>query len=109
MEKIVLYCRSAIADENAIDVQKKKLISFAKTEGYGECEIYCDNGESGSTFDRPAMNKLNSDIRKGFIKIVVAVDVARICRNIVIFQEWADFLIKYGVRFIAVDDGMLLQ
>ena len=106
MEKIVLYCRSAIADENAIDIQKKKLISFAKSEGYGECEFYCDNGESGSTLDRPAMNKINSDIREGLIKIVVAVDVARICRNTVMFYEWIDFLKKYGVRFVSVNDGI---
>ncbi len=104
MKRIALYCRSALLDENAIELQKRKLISFAESEGYKEYALYCDNGESGSTLDRPSMNKLNNDIRDGKVKTVTAVDVSRFCRNIVSLYEWFDFWAENGIKFISLED-----
>ena len=40
---------------------------------------------------------------------VVAVDVARVCRDYVRFSEWLVFLEEYSVRFISLEDVCLKQ
>jgi site-specific DNA recombinase len=107
MKRTALYCRSALSDENSIELQKRKLISFAESVGYGEYALYSDNGASGNTLDRPAMNNLNSDIQDGKVKTVIAVDAARVCRNLVSFHKWLGFLAENGVGFISLEDEIL--
>ena len=109
---VALYCRVAHADAEALDFQERILLNFAKTAGYESGKynvhhIYRDNGESGTTLDRPAMNKLMSDIRDGRVDAVIVKDISRISRNHSQINEWLRLLRQHNVRLVSVTEGIL--
>ena len=98
-----LYCRVATADQPAIDLQRENLRAYAKRQGYENIEIYEDNGKSGLTFDRPGMNRLQSDIHDGKVGRIVTVSLSRIGRNSIRIAEWMSKLKEMGVAFETPD------
>ena len=69
--KTALYCRIANADNTAMALQEEMLLRYAADNGYNDFIIYRDNGESGLTLDRPGMNALMADVRKGRIQTII--------------------------------------
>ncbi len=69
-------------------------------------EIYSDNGQTGTVFDRPAWNQLMEDIRAGKIEAVVVRDLSRFGRD---YLEAGNYLERIfpalGVRFISVKEN----
>ncbi|MCL1843392.1 MAG: recombinase family protein [Defluviitaleaceae bacterium] len=67
--------------------------------------IFTDNGETGTTFDRPSWNALMRECRLGNINCIVVKDLSRLGRN---YIETGDCLERIfpslGVRLIAVND-----
>jgi DNA invertase Pin-like site-specific DNA recombinase len=105
-----LYCRTAgktnPPDNTGTEKQKHRLLRFAKEHGYENPVLYIDNGESGITLDRPAMNRLTDDIKSGRVKTVIVTSADRIARNIGLLTEWVSFLKGAGVRCLSLDaDG----
>ncbi len=96
----------AHADELSMKLQIEKVTRFAESKGYTVNEVYCDNGENGLTLDRPAMNKLLSDIRGGDIKIVIAQDLARFARDIILGMTFLAEAHKLGVTVITEYDEL---
>jgi site-specific DNA recombinase len=80
MEKrIVFYCRVSTAQqekEETIEVQQLKL-----KEIYGEHKEYLDNGVSGGSLDRPAMNQLREDAKRGLFDVVAVYSLSRLSRK----------------------------
>lgn len=105
--QVALYCRLAHADEAKMEEQIQALRSYAAQKGYAHCATYIDNGESGISADRPALNRLNEDIRAGHIKTVLVQDVARLFRDFVLFGKWLGDMKPYGLAIISVADGEL--
>lgn len=111
---VALYCRVACADDLTIAMQESQLIRFTESAGYESGEfnvhrIYHDNGESGLTLDRPAMNELTADIRAGRVDAVIIKDTSRISRNHLLTTEWMRLLKKHGVRLVSVTEGILIR
>lgn len=77
-QKAVIYCRSATLHlqekDNAIDYQKQRCQDFAKSKGYTVTDCFYDYGVSGSSMDRPSLQKmlqfLNSANEKNYIVLV---------------------------------------
>ncbi len=68
-------------------------------------EIYIDNGISGSTFHRPAFQKLLADIEAGLIDCVMVKDLSRLGRNSIDTGYYIEqYFRTYNIRFIAVTD-----
>lgn len=70
------------------------------------CDLYIDNGWSGTNFARPDFQRLLRDIYAGKINCVVVKDLSRMGRN---HLETAYYLqevfAKQHIRFVAVNDG----
>jgi hypothetical protein len=98
-----LYCRTARADEPALESQKNTLRRCAEKHGFDAPVFYLDNGQSGIAFDRPSFGRMNNDIREGKIQTVIALNTARIGRNAADVMRWLDVLHMHGVKFIAAD------
>ena len=68
--------------------------------------FYCDNGRTGTNFDRPEFERLMDDVRSGKVDCIVVKDLSRFGRN---YQETGSYLERVfpllGVRFIAVNDN----
>jgi len=99
--KAALYCRTARQDDNAIEIQRDRARSFAEEKGYTNPCCYIDNGESGSTLDRPAMKRLIDDIKYGEIGVVVVASADRIARGIIPMAEWMCLLEENNVSCIS--------
>lgn len=69
------------------------------------CGLYCDNGQTGTNFERPAFDRLLADIKAGKIDCIVVKDLSRFGRN---YKETGNYLERIfpflDVRFVAVGD-----
>ena len=69
-------------------------------------DIYCDNGRTGTNFDRPEFERLMEDVRIGKVDCIVVKDLSRFGRN---YRETGNYLERIfpllDVRFIAVNDN----
>ncbi len=67
---------------------------------------YCDNGETGTNFDRPAFQRMMEDVKAGRVNCIIVKDLSRFGRD---FLETGNLLEKVlpflGVRFISVNDS----
>ena len=80
-----LYARVS-TDEQAqqgfsIESQKERLAAFCRSQGFTECEFYIDDGYSGTSLQRPAMDQLLKDIRARLVKTVVVYRLDRLGRR----------------------------
>ena len=69
-------------------------------------DLYCDNGRTGTNFDRPEFERLMEDVRAGKVDCIVVKDLSRFGRN---YRETGNYLERIfpllDVRFIAVNDN----
>ena len=63
-----IYCRLSKEDgfeeSSSIKTQKALLENYCKNNNYSIFDIYIDDGYSGTSFDRPAFNKMLEDIKE---------------------------------------------
>lgn len=107
-----LYCRLSREDgdegeSNSIGNQKKMLALKAKELGLGNIEYYVDDGYTGTNFNRPDYNRLKADIMEGRVGAVLVKDLSRLGRDYIGMGYCIEELFPtYGVRFIAMTDGV---
>lgn len=66
----------------SIRAQEQKLKDYARIKEWSIHKIYIDDGISGKNItDRPQINQLINDIKKGFIKNVLIFKIDRLTRN----------------------------
>ena len=67
---------------------------------------FVDDGYSGTNFDRPAVKKMLSLVRKGEIRCIIVKDISRFGRNYLEVGDYLEQIFPFlGVRFIAINDG----
>ena len=83
------------------------LFSFVKKQNDLKIvDIYSDNGETGTTFDRPEWTRLMEDVRKKRITCIVVKDLSRFGRNYIETGNYLEMVFPVlKVRFIAVNDN----
>ena len=105
-----LYCRLSVDDGNlggsvSIETQKVLLEQYCKDHGITDYTFYCDDGCSGTNFDRPSFQRMYSDIQSGKINMVIVKDLSRFGRNYVETGMYVQRFTDWNVRFVADDDG----
>lgn len=83
---VALYVRVSTdrqAEEGySVEVQKEKLEAFTKTlDGQVTYELYIDDGFSGASLERPAMQRLINDAEKGALTHVCVYKLDRLSRS----------------------------
>lgn len=81
------YIRLSVEDSgkpgsDTIDAQRSLIQSYI--EGQPDLQfyhLYCDNGHTGTNFDRPAFEQMMEDVRTGKIDCIVVKDLSRFGRN----------------------------
>ena len=115
MEKtynVGIYCRLSNDDERdgesvSIENQKLLLQRYVRERGWNEVDCYCDDGYSGTNFNRPAVKRLIEDAKAKKINCIVVKDLSRFGRNYIEFGQYTDYLFpSIGCRFIAVNNGI---
>jgi len=107
-----VYARLSVEDNNiengySIEAQKEMLIDYVDNqEDMTLFSIYCDNGVSGTTFERDDFSRMMNDIKDGKINCVVVKDLSRFSRNYIEAGNYIERIFPFmGVRFVSVNDG----
>ena len=78
------YVRLSVEDSgkpgaDTIEGQKALLTSFIESSSDMElAALFCDNGRTGTDFDRPQFEKMMEEVRKGHIDCIVVKDYCAI-------------------------------
>ena len=104
-----LYCRLSVDDGSfggsvSIDTQKILLEQYCQSHEITSYEFYCDDGYSGTNFNRPAFQRMLTDIHADKINTVIVKDLSRFGRNYVEVGLQVEHFKEQNVRFIAADD-----
>ena len=112
-EKITaLYCRLSQddgleGDSNSIQNQKTILMDYAKSRGYLHPMYFVDDGISGTTFQRPAFQRMEAMIENGEIGTVIVKDLSRFGRNHIETGRYLEMVYpSLGVKFIAIQENI---
>ncbi|MBF0523208.1 MAG: recombinase family protein [Candidatus Omnitrophica bacterium] len=93
-------------DFTSLDNQREASENYIKSqqhEGWICLENkYDDGGFTGANIDRPALQKLLSDIKDGKINCVVVYKVDRLSRSLLDFSQLLEFFDKNSVAFVSV-------
>ena len=105
------YIRLSVEDSgkpgaDTIETQRELIQSYIDSQHDMELyDLYCDNGRTGTNFDRPEFERMMDDVRSGRVDCIVVKDLSRFGRN---YRETGNYLEGVfpllGVRFIAVND-----
>ena len=107
-----IYARLSRDDERAgesvsIENQKEMLSRYVREQGWTLYDYYCDDGVSGTTFDRPSFVQMENLVERGVVDTIIVKDLSRFGRN---YLDVGNYLeIKYptlGVRFIAIQENV---
>lgn len=107
-----LYCRLSVDDglageSNSISNQKSILLDFAEKNGLQDYRFFIDDGVSGTTFERPAFQEMETLIERGEVDTVVVKDLSRFGRNYIDMGTYTELLYpSLGVRFIALQENV---
>ena len=107
-----LYFRLSQEDERqgesvSIDNQRTMLRKYAEERGFEIHDEYIDDGVSGTTFDRPDVQRLLDDAKTGIINTIIVKDLSRFGRNYIEVGQYVDYVFPaFGIRFIAIQDNV---
>ena len=68
-------------DSNSIVHQKAILRKYADDNGFPNCEYFVDDGYSGTNFDRPDWQRLNTLAEDGRVGTIIVKDMSRLGRD----------------------------
>ncbi len=106
------YCRLSKDDDNdgtsvSIETQRQILSDFCKEHNLNIFDFYCDDGFTGTNFNRPDYKRMMSDIDNGLISTVIVKDLSRFGRNYIeVGKHIEEIFPEKGVRFIAIGDDV---
>lgn len=95
-----------LSDGESIAIQRYMLENYVAIHSdmqlYG---VFCDNGKTGTDFERSGFEYMMEEIRQRNVDCVVVKDLSRFGRNYIEVGYYLEKIFPYlGVRFIAVND-----
>lgn len=120
MECLALYLRLSIEDKkaiedglgrnesNSISNQRKQIYEYIRHDtelnSYKAIE-FCDDGYSGTNMERPAMQRMLSEIKENQISCIIVKDMSRFSRDYIEMGTYLNQIFPFmGIRFIAIND-----
>ena len=103
--KTVIYARVSTTDQNC-EMQVGELREYVSRRGWESAGEYVDTGISGSKASRPALDKLMAGAARRAFDCVLVYKIDRFGRSVLHLSQQLAALTSYGVRFIAVSQGI---
>lgn len=107
-----LYVRLSMEEQEGdltekIRNQRELLLEYVREKPELQMvDIYCDNGCTGTNFDRPQWQRLMEDAKAGKVNCIIVKDLSRLGRNYIEAGNYLEKVFPFmGVRFIAISDG----
>jgi DNA invertase Pin-like site-specific DNA recombinase len=93
-------------DFNSLDAQREACEAYIKSQTHEGWKLlpqgYDDGGLSGGTLDRPALQRLLTDIEAGQVDVIVVYKVDRLTRSLADFAKLVELFDTHGVSFVSV-------
>ena len=93
-------------DYNSLDAQRDAAMNYIASQRANGWQAlpdsYDDGGWSGGSINRPALQRMMTDVRAGLIDIVVVYKIDRLSRSLTDFAELQTEFEKYDVSFVSV-------
>ncbi len=103
--RVAIYCRVSTLDQST-DSQLLDLRRYVKERGWNLFKEYCDNGISGTTNSRPALNELMNDVKKRRFDVVLVWRFDRFARStkhlILALEEFRNL----GIDFVSYQENI---
>ena len=96
-------------ESESVSIENQRLIleKYVDEQGWQLHDIYLDDGISGTTFERPGVQRLLDDAKNGIINTIVVKDLSRFGRNYIQVGQYLDYVFPaFGIRFIALQDNV---
>ena len=91
---------------NSLDAQREACAAFVLSQKHEGWEVlptlYDDGGFSGGTMDRPALQRLLSDIREHKVDVVVVYKIDRLTRSLFDFAKIVEAFDARSVSFVSI-------
>lgn len=94
-----IYLRLSKDDERAgeslsIENQRRILTNYVREQGWTIYDEYVDDGISGTSFDRPGVQRLLDDAKNGKINLIICKDLSRFGRNYIQVGQYTDYIFR---------------
>lgn len=94
-------------DSNSIQNQRLLLEKYAADKGFANAKFIYDDGYSGTNFNRPGWQQVMELIESNQVATLIVKDMSRLGREYLQVGQYLEIVFpSYGVRFIAVNDGV---
>lgn len=111
--KVGIYCRLSKDDDiregesQSIAHQREIIEEFCRRKNWAVEEVYIDDGYSGTTSNRPDLQRMLKDVEDGVINVVVTKDYSRLGRDNLFTEHLREiFFPKYKCRYVAINDNI---
>ena len=93
-------------DFNSLDAQRDAAEAYIRSQAHASWILirsqYNDGGYSGGSTDRPALQRLLSDVRTRKVDVIVVYKVDRLTRSLADFAKLVELFDGHGVSFVSV-------
>src|SRR5829696_8851377 len=93
-------------DFNSLDAQREAAEAYITSQAHEGWLLvkahYDDGGFSGGSTDRPALQRLLSDVKAGSVDVVVVYKVDRLTRSLADFAKLVELFDAHSVSFVSV-------
>jgi len=106
------YIRLSKEDDNegpseSVTNQKSLLDEFVKKHRLSVYDVYIDDGFSGTSFERPAFQRMIADIEAKKVNMVITKDLSRLGRDYIMTGHYMErYFPEKRVRYISLLDGI---
>ena len=107
-----LYIRLSKEDESegpsqSVQNQESLLREFVQQHRLSVYDTYIDDGWSGTSFDRPAFQRMIADIESKKVNMVITKDLSRLGRDYILTGHYMErYFPEHRVRYISLLDGI---
>ena len=105
VKRAALYLRVSTGEQRT-DAQERALRDYVSRRGWQLQNIYRDQGKSGTSSNRPALNELLRDCRRGSIDVVVVWKFDRFARSLKQLMSGLEMCRALGIDFVSVTESI---
>lgn len=105
---VAIYCRVS-TDNQTIESQLHAIKKYCEAHSILEYQVYSDEGFSGSLKNRPALDKLMTDVENRIVNCVICFSLSRISRTTTHLLQILERLQSLNVNFISITESISLN
>ena len=104
-KRAALYTRVSSGEQNT-GAQERALREYVQRRGWKLQQIYRDQGVSGASSNRPALNELLKACRRGSVDVVVVWKFDRFARSLKQLMSGLEMCRALGIDFVSVTEAV---